>query len=54
MSRQPYLSDARNDEWAIIKPLMPKSKPRGRKRTTNSREVVNGIYYILRSGGNWR
>lgn len=54
MERKPYPSDLTNDEWAIIEPLMPPEKPGGRKRTVNLREVVNGIYYILRSGGDWR
>ena len=33
---------------------MPKAKPGGRKRTINLREVVNCIYNILRSGGDWQ
>jgi transposase len=35
MERKPYPSDLTNEEWAIIKPLMPKAKPRGRRRTVN-------------------
>lgn len=43
------LSDA---EWAIIAPLLP-NKPRGVRRT-DDRRVLNGIFYILRTGSPWR
>ncbi len=43
------LSDA---EWALIKPLLP-NKPRGVTRV-NDRRVINGIFYVLRTGSPWR
>jgi transposase len=43
------LSDA---EWAMIAPLLP-NKPRGVPRV-DDRRVVNGIFYILRTGSPWR
>ena len=43
------LSDA---EWVIIAPLLP-NKPRGVPRT-DDRRVLNGIFYILRTGSPWR
>ena len=43
------LSDA---EWAVIEPLLP-NKPRGVPRV-DDRRVVNGIFYILRTGSPWR
>jgi transposase len=43
------LSDA---EWRIIQPLLP-NKPRGVART-DDRRVLNGIFYILRTGSPWR
>ena len=43
------LSDA---EWGIIAPLLP-NKPRGVPRV-DDRRVVNGIFYILRTGSPWR
>jgi transposase len=39
-------------EWAIIAPLLP-NKPRGVARV-DDRRVVNGIFYILRTGSPWR
>src|SRR6185437_14658489 len=43
------LSDA---EWAIIKPFLP-NKSRGVPRV-NDRQVLNGIFWVLRSGAPWR
>ena len=39
-------------EWAAIKPFLP-NKPRGVPRV-NDRRVLNGIFWILRSGAPWR
>jgi transposase len=43
------LSDA---EWSVIAPLLP-NKPRGVPRV-DDRRVLNGIFYILRTGAPWR
>jgi len=53
MDRKPYPSDVNDAEWEQIKPLIPKPKPGGRPRTTDMREVFNGILYVLRSGCQW-
>jgi transposase len=39
-------------EWAAINPMLP-NKPRGVPRV-NDRRVLNGIFWILRSGAPWR
>jgi len=39
-------------EWVAIKPMLP-NKPRGVSRV-NDRRVLNGIYWVLRSGAPWR
>jgi transposase len=39
-------------EWAVIKPMLP-NKPRGVPRV-NDRRVLNGIFWVLRSGAPWR
>src|ERR1700754_4844941 len=39
-------------EWRVIEPLLP-NKPRGVPRV-DDRRVLNGIFYILRSGSPWR
>jgi transposase len=40
------------EEWAAIRPMLP-NKPRGVPRV-NDRRVLNGIFWILRSGAPWR
>jgi transposase len=39
-------------EWAAIKPMLL-NKPRGVPRV-NDRRVLNGIFWVLRSGAPWR
>lgn len=51
--RKAYPSDVTNAEWKLLKPLLPPPKPRGRKRRVNLREVVNAIFYVLRTGCQW-
>jgi transposase len=41
-----------DDEWTAIKPMLP-NKPRGLPRV-NDRRVLNGIFWVLRSGAPWR
>src|SRR5215469_7150189 len=40
------------EEWTAIKPMLP-NKPRGIPRV-NDRRVLNGIFWVLRSGAPWR
>jgi transposase len=49
-----YASDLTDAEWAALEPLMPSAKAVGRPRTTELREVVNAILYLLRAGCPWR
>jgi transposase len=41
-----------DDEWTVIKPMLP-NKPRGVPRV-NDRRILNGIFWVLRSGAPWR
>jgi putative transposase len=54
MDRKPYDTDLTDEQWAVLKPLLPDAKPGGRPRKTDLREVVNGLLYLNRSGGAWR
>ena len=49
-----YPSDMTNAQWAVIEPLVPLPKHGGRPRTTDMREVINAIFYIGRTGCQWR
>lgn len=52
--RQAYPSDVTDKEWERIKHFFPAAKPGGRPRRVDIREVVNAIFYVLRSGCAWR
>lgn len=54
MKRLPYPSDVTDDEWQLIKPLIPISKGLGHPRTVNIREIVNAIFYWADNGIKWR
>lgn len=53
MERKPYPSDLNDDEWSILEPHIPPAKSGGRLRTADMREVINAIFYVLRSGCSW-
>ena len=44
--------DLTDFEWRVIAPLLP-NKPRGVPRV-DDRRVLNGIFFVLRSGMPWR
>lgn len=48
-----YPTDLTDDQWAILEPLLPPPKPRGRPRTTNLRLVLNTIFYLNKAGCQW-
>jgi len=54
MSTKRYASDLTDGEWVILEPLLPAAKPGGRPRRINLREVLNGIFYLLKTGCQWR
>jgi putative transposase len=54
MNRSLYTTDITDAVWAYLVPHLPKSKTTGRPRIHSLREIVNAIFYILRSGCPWR
>ena len=53
MRTQCYPSDVADAQWALIEPRIP-VYPGGRPRKTNPRDVVDAIFYLLRTGCQWR
>ena len=53
--RKAYPTDLTDAQWALIAPLVeqPKRKP-GPPRQVDTREVVNAIFYVVRTGCRWR
>ena len=50
---KPYASDLSDEEWGLLAPLIPKPKRGGRPRSVNMREVLNAIFYVLKTGCQW-
>lgn len=51
--RKRYSSDMSDAEFALIRPLLPSPKRRGRK-PTDPRNILNALFYLIRSGCPWR
>jgi putative transposase len=49
-----YGSDLTDAEWEIIAPLLPAPRKTGRPRQWPMRDLINAIFYVLRSGCPWR
>ena len=50
----PYQTDVTDEEWRVIEPHLPAVKSTGRPHAWPKREIVNGIFYVMRSGCPWR
>src|SRR4051794_18931205 len=53
-TRKTYLTDLTEAEWSILEPFMPELKLLGRPRKHSWREILNAIFYVVRTGGAWR
>ena len=51
--RKIYPSDLSDREWELLEPLLPKAKGFGHPRDVDLREILNGIFYVQRTGGQW-
>jgi transposase len=49
-----YQTDLTDAEWRVIAPHLPKPCTTGRPREWPMREIVNGIFYVMRAGCPWR
>ena len=54
MNRVNYVIDLNDKEWNIIEPLIPHAYEGGRPRSVNMREILDGIFFLLRAGCAWR
>jgi transposase len=54
VGRRPYPSDLSDAQWNTLQPLLPVAKKRGRPRSVNLREIINGMLYVNRTGCQWR
>jgi putative transposase len=49
-----YPSDVTDAQWHLIEPHLPPEPGGGRPRKTQMRDVLDAIFYILRTGCQWR
>jgi transposase len=49
-----YQTDVTDKEWGVIEPHLPAANSTGRPRAWPMREIINGIFYVIRSGCSWR
>src|ERR1700723_1157179 len=49
-----YGSDLSDEEWQILASLLPPPAKTGRRWVWPMREMLNAIFYVLRSGCPWR
>ena len=52
--RKRYPSDLSNAEWTRLQPCLPTPKAEGRPRTHSLRDVLDAIFYVVKSGCHWR
>lgn len=49
-----YSTDLSDAEWSYLEPHLPAHKQRGRPRLHSYREILNAIFYLLKTGCQWR
>jgi putative transposase len=51
-----YPSDLTDEEWQLLEPLFEEAEPytTGRPRTHDLREIINAIFYLNKTGCQWR
>src|SRR5450759_5203249 len=49
-----YQTDVTDKEWRVIEPHLPAANITGRPRVWPMREIINGIFYVMRAGCPWR
>jgi transposase len=54
MDVRSYASDLNDAEWSQLDPLIARSHPAGRRKTYPLRRIVDAIFYLLRTGAQWR
>src|SRR3954468_3379918 len=54
MKRKAYLTDLSDAEWTCVAAQLPPPKVGGRPRLHSVRELLDAIFYIVRSGCAWR
>ncbi len=56
MRRNEYPTDLSDAEWSCLEPYLPapKKRGRGRPKVHSPREILDAVFYLLKSGCPWR
>jgi len=54
MERQAYPRDQSDAEYAVLQPHLPGSAATGRPWKHALREILDGLFYVARTGCQWR
>src|SRR5690242_19847077 len=54
LHRKWYATDLTDDQWELLAPLIPAASPKATFEVIARREIVNGIFYVVRTGCPWR
>jgi putative transposase len=49
-----YATDLTDAEWNVLEPYVPDPDKRGRPRIHSPREILDAVFYVLKSGCPWR
>jgi len=49
-----YTTDLTDNQWQLIDYCFPKPSKRGRRRKHSFRELLNAVFYIVKTGAQWR
>src|SRR5215218_7520804 len=52
--RKPYPTDLSDEEWRYLEPYVPGPKYHGWPKIHSPREILNAVFYLLKSGCPWR
>jgi putative transposase len=52
--RQTYTTDLSDADWNRLRSCLPTPKAEGRPRIHSLRDVLDAIFYVLKSGCHWR
>ena len=52
--RKAYQTDLSDAEWSYVEPHLPAPKAPGRPRLHPLREILDAVFYVLKSGCQWR
>ncbi len=54
MGSKRYPTDLSDEEWRLLEPYLPAPKRRGRPRFRSPRAILDAVFYVLKSGCQWR